>query len=131
MEDCGLGHETATCFGSRARPAFPGLWSWPRVAGEKLHLTGDDAIQVGPRLQGLLLRLGVVYGPPAVQAEVVTLQCRYHLHTAVAENAVEVMLIALIPAAHGPVEPEAGLDCCGADEVVALAGQGFSCQVLE
>jgi len=97
----------------------------PAVAGEKLHLAGDDAIQERRRLQGLLLRLGVVYGPPAVQAEVVTLQCRRHLHAAVAGYAVEVVLVALVPAAHGPVQPEAGLDCGGADKVVALAGQGF------
>ena len=45
----------------------------------------------------------MVYGPPAVQAEVVTLQRRGHLHAAVAGYAVEVMLVALIAAAHGPV----------------------------
>jgi len=67
----------------------------------------------------------MVYGPPAVQAEVVTLQRRGHLHAAVAGYAVEVMLVALISAAHSPVQPEAGLDCAAAHEMVALAGQGF------
>jgi hypothetical protein len=39
--------------------------------------------------------------------------------------AVEVMLVALISAAHAAVEPQAGLDCCRADEMVALAGKGL------
>jgi len=56
---------------------------------------------------------------------VVTLQRGGHLHAAVAGYAVEVVLVALIPAAHGPVQPEAGLDSAAADKVVALAGQGF------
>ena len=86
----------------------------PTIAGEKLHLAGDDAIQEGSRLQGLLLRLGVVYGSPAVQAEVVTLQGRCHLHAAVAGYAVEVVLIALIASPHGAAQPEAGLDSAAA-----------------
>ena len=45
--------------------------------------------------------------------------------------AVEMVLAALVSAAHGLVEPEAGLDCAAADKVVALAGQGFGSQVLE
>jgi len=102
----------------------------PSVAGEKLHLAGDDAIQERRRLQGLLLRLGVVYGPPAVQAEVVALQRGGHLHAAVAGYAVEVMLVALISAAHGPVQPEAGLDSAAAHEMVALAGQGLVGMIL-
>jgi hypothetical protein len=44
--------------------------------------------------------------------------------------AVEVVLVALIPAAHGPVQPEAGLDSAAAHEVVALAGQGIIGMVL-
>ncbi len=124
--------KTAICLGQPGLfQPFPVGGLGPAVAGEKLHLAGDDAIQERRRRQGLLLRLGVVYGPPAVKAEVVALQCRGHLHAAVAGDAVEVMLVALIPTAHGPVQPEAGLDCAAADKVVALAGQGFGSQVLE
>jgi len=48
----------------------------------------------------------------------------------VAGYAVEVILVALIPPAHGPVQPEAGLDSAAADEVVALASQGIIGMVL-
>ena len=40
------------------------------------------------------------------------------------------MLVALISAAHGPVQPEAGLDSAAADKMVALAGQGIIGMVL-
>jgi hypothetical protein len=60
-----------------------------------------------------------------VQAEVIAVQCRRHLHTAVAGDAVEVVLVALIAAPQAAVEPEAGLDSARAYEVVALAGEGL------
>jgi len=59
-----------------------------------------------------------------VKAEVVTLECRGHLDAAVAGDAIEVVLVALIAAAHGSAKPQAGLDCAAANEVVALAGEG-------
>ena len=42
-----------------------------------------------------------------------------------AGDAVEVVLVALIPAAHGPIQPEARLDSAAADKMVPLAGEGF------
>jgi len=48
----------------------------------------------------------------------------------VAGYAVEVVLVALIPTSHGPIEPEAGLDGAAAHEVVALAGEGLGRMVL-
>ena len=45
-----------------------------------------------------------------MQAEVVTFQRRRHLHAAVAGDAVEMVLIALITAPKAAIEPETGLD---------------------
>jgi hypothetical protein len=47
-----------------------------------------------------------------------------------AGDAVEVVLVALIAAAHGSAKPHAGLDCAAAYEVVALAGEGFGGWIL-
>ena len=60
----------------------------------------------------------------------IALQCRRHLHAAVAGDAVEVVLVALIAAPHGAVEPEAGLDSARACEMVALAGEDLSGEIL-
>ncbi len=48
-----------------------------------------------------------------------------HLDAAVAGDAVEVVLIALVAAAKGAAKPEAGLDCSSADEMVSLLRQGL------
>jgi len=40
----------------------------------------------------------------------IAIQCRRHLHAAVAGDTVEVVLVALIATPHAAVEPEAGLD---------------------
>jgi hypothetical protein len=45
-----------------------------------------------------------------MQAEMIAIQCRRHLHTAVAGDAVEMVLVALITSPHAAIEPEAGLD---------------------
>ncbi len=55
----------------------------------------------------------------------VALQCGRHLDAAVAGDAVEVVLVALIASTKGAVEPEAGLDCSSADEMVSLLRQGL------
>jgi hypothetical protein len=61
-----------------------------------------------------------------VETKVVALQGRCHLNASVAGDAVEVVLIALIAAPQGAVEPEAGLDCAAGNEVVTLPCQGLS-----
>ena len=61
----------------------------------------------------------------------VTLQCGRHLHAAVAGDAVEVVLVALIAASHGAAQPQSGLDSARADEVVALAGEGLDSLIFE
>lgn len=68
----------------------------------------------------------MVYGPPAVQAEMITFHCGRHLDAPVAGDAVEVVLVALVSSSERSVEPEAGLDCAGADEMVSLLGKALS-----
>ena len=55
-----------------------------------------------------------------MKAEVITLQRRRHLDTAMARYSVEVMLIALVAAAKATVQPEAGFDCTSADQMISL-----------
>jgi hypothetical protein len=45
-------------------------------------------------------------------------------------DAIEVVLVALVPASHGSAQPEAGLDGSAADQVVALAGEGLCNLIL-
>jgi hypothetical protein len=52
---------------------------------------------------------GLVDGPPAVKAEMVAGKVGCHLDTAMAGDAVEVVLIALIASAKAAVKPKAGL----------------------
>ena len=93
------------------------------IAGEKLLLAGEDAVQKCLGLQWCCYRHRIIYRPPAVLTTVVAFQGGRHLHTAVAGDAVEVVLVALVPTAQGAVQPHAGLDGSPADKVVALAGE--------
>ncbi|MDQ1261317.1 MAG: hypothetical protein QG575_498, partial [Euryarchaeota archaeon] len=52
------------------------------------------------------------------------------LQADMAGDAVEVVLVALVAAPHGSVQPQAGLDGSATDKVVALAGEGFCGLVL-
>ena len=74
------------------------------VAGEEALLLPQDAFQEYIRLCpffGLWHR--IFYRPPAVQAELIAFKCGSHLHTAMAGDAVKMMLVALITAPQGAV----------------------------
>ena len=121
----GLAHEGEGHMHRPARLSQPlqirGLGS--AVAGEKLLLAKQDAVQKCLGLQWCSSRHRIVYRPPAVLTTVVAFQGGRHLHAAVAGDAVEVVLVALVPTAQGAVQPHAGLDGSPADKVVALAGE--------
>ncbi len=55
----------------------------------------------------------------------VALQSRSHLHTSVAGDTIEMMLVALLPATYGAIQPETGLHSTRAHQVVSLLGQGL------
>lgn len=103
----------------------------PAVAGEEFLLAFQDAIKEICRLQELLCDHWVVNRPPAVQAVVIAHEGWRHLNAAVAGYAIEMMLIALIPASHAAVEPQTWLDCSRADQMIALTGKGLKRWVWE
>jgi hypothetical protein len=90
-----------------------------------------DSIQEWDWLQRFMTRNGIVYRPPAVHAKMVALQSRRHLHTAVAGDAVKVVLVALVTTTQAAIEPETGLDCPRAHEMVALLGEGLNSLILK
>jgi len=91
----------------------------PAVAGEKLLLAERMLPIAPPAPEALFPGTGCLSASSSAGRGGCTPIGR-HLHAAVAGDAVEVVLVALIARSQGAAKPQAGLDCAGADQVVAL-----------